>query len=155
MLQVRCGFDIGSTGVYTCPSWSIDNVQIADSPCPPFGTSVFGLSMSSPFGAGSIQIDNVGGTPMAPYVTLLTFNQGNFPNGAVAGIDISPQEIVLQLSYGLPPFVGTLDLGGTSTFLSGPGTLPVGFTLYGVSAVLDMTGSYPALIGSPASFLVP
>ena len=51
--------------------------------------------------------------------------------------------------------LGTLDFGGASSYLAGPGTLPVGITLYGVSAELDPSGSYPVTVCTPASFLVP
>ncbi len=33
-MQVRFGFNIGSTGVYTVGSWSIDDVVLAEGPCP-------------------------------------------------------------------------------------------------------------------------
>lgn len=67
---------------------------------------VFSLNLSAPFGPGSFQIQNVAGTPLAPYVTLLTVNQGSFPNGALGGLDILPSELIFELSFGAPPSSG-------------------------------------------------
>jgi hypothetical protein len=76
------------------------------------------LTASSPFGAGSLflTLDNmVSCTPLASatYVLAATLNQGTFPNGPIAGVDIPMSELLTLITIGAP-FVGTLSNGGTT-----------------------------------------
>jgi GEVED domain len=92
------------------------------------------LSFSSPFGPGSLQMDN---TPCAPaagasYLNAITLAQGTTPAGWFFGLDITLAEVVNQLNLGYP-FSGTLDAFGASTFLL-PAGAPSGLQIWAVSA---------------------
>jgi len=92
------------------------------------------LLFSSPFGPGSIQMDN---TPCAPaagasYLNAITLAQGTTPNGWFFGLDITMADLVNQLQSGYP-FSGSLDAFGASTFVL-PGGAPSGLQIWAVSA---------------------
>lgn len=83
-------------------------------------------------GSYVVGIDVIFGTPGLSYATVITTNAGNYPNGAILGIDPTYIELVVQLSYPYPPFNGVLDGTGCALF-SLPLAGPVGVTVYGVS----------------------
>jgi hypothetical protein len=92
------------------------------------------LAFSSPFGPGSLQMDN---TPCAPvafadYINAITLAAGTFPNGWFFGLDIGWNQLVTEFQSGYP-FSGTLDASGSSTFLL-PAGAPSGLQLWAVSA---------------------
>jgi hypothetical protein len=107
--------------------------------------SAFGLAYSSPFGAGSIQINICGGSPNGQYQLLATLNAGVFPLGWLYGIDITIPE--LQSQIGNFPFLGPLD--GSGAFQLGPfGGLPSGLTIY--SLVFNIPPASVPTIHTPA-----
>ena len=83
-------------------------------------------------GSYVVGIDLIFGTPGLSYATVITTNPGNYPNGAILGIDPTWIELFVQLSYPYPPFNGILDGTGCALF-SLPLAGPVGVTVYGVS----------------------
>lgn len=86
--------------------------------------------LSFPTTPGFLSLCMSGGTPFSGYFTAVTVHQGAFPNGTFFGIDITLQEMFLQIAAGAP-FVGLLD--GAGAALHGPYAVPPGLTLYGVT----------------------
>jgi hypothetical protein len=92
------------------------------------------LLFTSPFGPGSIQMDN---TPCAvvagaAYLNAIALVQGSTPGGWFFGLDIGLNDLVNELQSGYP-FSGSLDGSGSSTFVL-PGGAPSGLQLWAVSA---------------------
>ena len=62
-----------------------------------------------------IQWHLVGGTPLNPYYLAVAASySGVQPSGWFFGINITINELISQLTYGGPPFLGTLDSGGNA-----------------------------------------
>jgi hypothetical protein len=98
------------------------------------GTPNCWLSFSSPFGSGSLQMDN---TPCAAvagadYINAITLVPGTFPTGWFFGLDIPFGQLLSEFQSGYP-FTGTLDGAGASSF-SLPGGVPSGLQIWAVSA---------------------
>jgi hypothetical protein len=100
-------------------------------------------------GPGTLGYTISNGSVFGAFLTILTLNQGNYPNGWLFGIDVLPVELQVCLSFGYP-FSGNLDqCGGT---MVGPvGGLPSGLTAYAFVAGFPPGGSVPTTI-SPATF---
>jgi len=128
----------GEAGNIYPSSVHIDAIQF-------WGEGAFRLKLTSPFGPGSIRLQNLGGGPGSSYWTAVTLDQGSFPFGWLFGVDIPPAQLIQQVGLGAP-FSGTLDAGGNSTFTL-PSGVPPGLQVYAVS--LQFEG--PGPIGS--SFL--
>jgi hypothetical protein len=100
----------------------------------------FALTMSSPLGAGSFQLNLQKGGPFHFFYTCLTLNAGAYPYGPFYGIEPTFTEIIVQLTSNAQPFLGALDGAGAYQF--GPLTGgPAGLTLYGVTLEFDAVGS--------------
>jgi Lectin C-type domain len=108
-----------------------------------WGTDKLQLSMSAPFGPGSIRVTNNQGIPNTPYWTAFTLTQGAYPNGWLFGLDITLSELLSQVAFGVP-FAGTLDSAGHSVFTLGSG-VPAGLPVYAVSLQFgpEITASAP------------
>jgi hypothetical protein len=91
---------------------AIDSVTFNAPPPPPACALVF----SSPFGPGSVQMDNTAcpGSGGNSYLSAITLSPGATPNGWWYGLDISFAALVAQYQTGLP-FAGTLSAAGSST----------------------------------------
>jgi hypothetical protein len=111
--------------------------------------------VASPAGPGSLEIAHVGGTPGALYFTAVTLNAGVFPCGWFGGLDISLFDLLNQLSVGVPPFFGTLDGDGNSSFSLPPGVLPSGLTLYFTSLEAPPPAAEPAFFGAGIAHTIP
>jgi hypothetical protein len=113
------------------------------------------LGMSSPFGAGSIQIGLTGGPPSGTYILAITTYAGIFPNGWLFGLDMPLAELFNQLSAG-PPFFGTL--GSCGELVIGPfgglGFLS-GITLYGVALAMPPGSITPTAHSAALSHTIP
>ena len=72
-----------------------------------WGTDELQLSLSAPFGPGSIRVENSDGIPNTPYWSVFTLAPGAYPNGWLFGLDITFPELMNQVSFGIP-FAGTL-----------------------------------------------
>ena len=106
------------------------------------GTALRALSMSQPL-PGTLQVENIGCTPLNPYITAYTFSPGAFPNGWFFGIDISWFNLLLQATDPLgPPTNGFFDANGGSLWVL-PGGVPPGLTLYAVTVDIDPTTGQP------------
>jgi hypothetical protein len=92
----------------------------------------FALKAESPAGAGSVLLRHENGMPGAPFITIITLNQGAFPNGWLLGIDPTLNEVFLQIANPVPPFFGVLSASGTSSYGPALGLPP--FTFYAGSA---------------------
>jgi len=127
----------------------IDEVQFFSGPLP------CQLFFSSPFGSGSLQMDN---TPCAPlagatYINAITLVPGTFPSGWFFGLDIPFTQLVSEVQTGYP-FTGILDGAGASSFVL-PGGVPSGLQIWAVSAQFA-PGFGPFLFARPAtSYTVP
>ena len=127
----------------------IDDVQFFSGPLP------CQLFFSSPFGSGSIQMDN---TPCATlagaqYINAITLVPGTFPGGWFFGLDIPFTQLVGEVQTGFP-FTGILDPAGASSFLL-PGGVPSGLQLWAVSAQFA-PGFGPFLFARPpVTYTVP
>lgn len=108
------------------------------------------LHVTCPTGAGSVSVVNSGCNPLSTYVTAATLNAGAFPHGWFFGVDIPFSALLSLVSVG-PPFFGTLDASGSSTFLV-PGGIPTGLTFYVVTVVLDPATGLPASSSVPIAF---
>lgn len=119
------------------------------------GTPNCWLSFSSPFGPGSIQMDN---TPCAAvagadYINAVTLTPGVFPTGWFFGLDISFGALLSEFNTGYP-FTGTLDGAGASSFVI-PSGVPSGLQIWAVSAQFA-PGFGPFLYSRPAvTYTVP
>ena len=104
------------------------------------GTPPCALSLSQPF-PGTLQVENIGCTPLNPYVTAYTFAPGAFPMGWFFGIDIGWSNLIMQATDPLgPPTNGFFDANGGSLWIL-PGGVPPGLTLYSVTVDIDpLTG---------------
>ncbi len=96
------------------------------------------LVMTSPLGAGSIQIENKFGEPNAFYFTVLTLNAGNYPYGPFFGIEPSGAEIIVQIQSNAAPFLGALNANGASLFGPVVGLPPL--DVYGVTLTFNPLG---------------
>jgi Lectin C-type domain len=96
-----------------------------------WGYGNFKLAITSPFGPGSIRLQNTNGASGNVYWTPVTLSQGSFPHDWFYGIDVSANDLITQVLAG-PPFSGNLGAGGTSTFTLPSGVAP-GLNLYAVS----------------------
>lgn len=99
----------------------------------------FALKAESPLGVGSLLLRHENGTPSAAYVTLITLNQGAFPNGWLLGIDPTLTEVYLQVGSAAAPFFGVLSPSGTTAYGPVPG-LP-SLTFYAGSAEFTPIGT--------------
>jgi hypothetical protein len=116
-------------------------------------TPKFELAFSSPFGAGSIQIDLTNGPPNGNYYFAVTLAQGLFPNGWIYGLDIGLSDIVSQVNSGYP-FVGSLNAGGGTTIgpISGA---PNGLTVYAVGLGFNSGLGTPDVHTQALSYVIP
>jgi hypothetical protein len=91
------------------------------------------LVFSSPLGAGSLKMVNTE-CPAGvgkDYFVAVTVTQGTYPNGWLFGVDIPFQLLQYEILAG-PPFVGSLDVNGASSF--GPITgVPSGLPIFAVT----------------------
>ena len=127
----------------------IDDVVFFSGPLP---CSMF---FSSPFGPGSIQMDNAPCPAVAgaQYVNALTLAAGVFPNGWFFGLDIGFAGLVNLVNQGYP-FTGILDGVGSSTFLV-PSGAPSGLQIWAVSAQFA-PGFGPFLFArQPVTYTIP
>jgi hypothetical protein len=152
-LSATVGWIKGSNPIGQNTQFSFNTASIPDATV----LSIFPpmlLTMTSPFGPGSIQIDISNGPGSGTYFFCVTFNAGAFPLGYFFGIEPSIQEIVSQASTGFP-FVGPLDPAGAFTL--GPiAGAPSGLTIYSVAlgfdtAILDV----PSLKSAPNVYTIP
>jgi hypothetical protein len=90
------------------------------------------LFFDSPFGPGSLRMQNIACPPvaLANYIIGVTLVQGLTPNGWFHGLDIPLGQLISEFSSGYP-FTGVLDATGASTF--GPIFAPSGLQLWAVS----------------------
>jgi hypothetical protein len=105
-----------------------------------WGYEQFALSFSTPFGPGSIRVQNSGGGAGNAYWTAATLDAGSFPNGWFFGVDISAAEILGEIATGAP-FSGTLNASGASTFTI-PSGVPPGLHIYAVSLQFANEGPF-------------
>lgn len=109
------------------------------------------LTLSAPFGPGSLRAWVNGGTPGAAYFSFYTLTQGAYPNGWFYGISPSMTEIFLQLAVSGAPFSGVLDVTGSARFDVPAGLPPI--TLYGVTTTFGAGGAFD--VSEPSSFTIP
>jgi hypothetical protein len=121
-----------------------------------FGPVPCSLQFTSPFGPGSIQMDN---TPCpavagASYFNPITLLPGVFPGGWFFGLDITFTDLANQFYTGYP-FTGGLDATGASTF--GPVAAPFlsGLTLYGVTTHFTLGFGSFISARAPVSYTIP
>ena len=81
-----------------------------------WGSGEFRLSITAPFGPGSIQVQNTRRRPGNGYWTAVTLDPGSFPNGWLFGLDITAGELLSARLQSGVPFSGTLNASGISTF---------------------------------------
>ena len=136
--QVRFGFEVGSTGVYVCSSWNIDNFTIAD-PGPPD----YQLNNSS----ASLDIDGVQAAEYTP--AIISKDIVN------CGATLTPATGTLNISAALPNTLHDIGLNSaTIAPLSGPGIMVGGnvLNLRLTSGLSFMYGGVnPSLQGFPGS----
>lgn len=96
------------------------------------------LSLPSPLGPGSISVVLSEGEANAPYLTILTLNAGDYPNGPFFGIAPSTIELAMQVQAGGAPFLGLLDASGAANFGPVLGLPPL--TVFGVTIAFDSMG---------------
>jgi len=112
------------------------------------------LSISAPFGPGSIRFENSLCAPGSIYATAVSVNTpGRFPSGWFFGVDITIPLFLIEMSAG-PPFYGLLTANGTST-LTLPAGIPAGLQLNAVTAAFDPGTGLFQLASPPISFLTP
>jgi hypothetical protein len=123
----------------------------ATSPAIVLWVQTFGLSLSLPSGSGSLAVANSGGVPHAPYFTAITFDLLNATQpslGWLGGLHIELGLAIREFMTAAPPFVGTLDAGGSSTWTSAPGMIPpfmIGNPIWAVTVTIDATASFTGL----------
>jgi hypothetical protein len=93
------------------------------------------IGMSQPGGPGSFQVTNTSCLSGASYFSAFSLNaqNGTTPgSGPWSGLFISTADVISEYLVGAPPFLGTLDATGTSTFSYPAFTLTflVGQTVY-------------------------
>jgi Lectin C-type domain len=120
-----------------------------------WGQGQFKLTITAPFGPGSIRLANTGGGGGNGYWTAVTLTQGAFPNGWLFGVDVGLPELLGEVTSGVP-FSGTLDGIGGSIFTI-PAGVPPGLPLYAVSIHFDDAPSGGEFLGAsaPEFFLTP
>jgi hypothetical protein len=110
------------------------------------------LNFSS-FAPGCLLTSINGLPPNGLYFLAVTVNQGNFPYGALYGIDILFPELIAELNTGAP-FLGGAD--GCGNVQLGPFCGPIsGITIYGVA--IGFATAYvlpPTIVSIPASFTI-
>lgn len=106
----------------------------------------YSLTINQPFGPLSLFINHNSPTqPGANYLTTFSFDPINaaLPGaGLWAGLHISYNDIIGQVLFLTPPFVGTLDAGGQAFFFMPPFSLPASLsntTAYAVSLTYNPT----------------
>jgi hypothetical protein len=122
--------DIGLSGTLPDGGSTADFVLVPILPAPDPCHLVF----SSPFGPGSLQMDNgpCAAAANLTYLTAIALSPGVFPNGWFFGVDISLPDLINEYNLGFP-FVGSLDAAGASSFFI-PGGVPSGLSLWAVTA---------------------
>ncbi len=115
-------------------------------------TSRLELKLSSPLGASSLLIQDVGGEHGDVYINLFSLFPGNFPSGMWFGIDMTLTEVLVQIGSGAPPFIGVLDAQGAASFGPIVGLPPL--TVYGVALELNPSG-YIVRTSAPISYVIP
>jgi hypothetical protein len=120
-----------------------------------WGSDEFRLSITAPFGPGSIRLQNTGGDPGNAYWTAVTLAPGSFPFGWLFGVDIPATELFSQVAFGVP-FSGTLNGSGVSTFTLASG-VPSGLHVYAVSLRFGSAASGGQFLGAsaPEHFVTP
>jgi hypothetical protein len=97
-------------------------------------------------GPGTIGFTVASGPPSGQYLTVMSLNQGAYPNGWFFGIDVLPFELDLMLSWGYP----------VSGHTFGPvGGAPSGMSIYGVPFGFAPGSPVPTTIGAPATTTIP
>lgn len=100
-------------------------------------------AIAQPTGPGSFELNLAGGPGSAAYFTALTFDPANAAaplEGYWRGLHVPLGELLTELAFGAPPFVGALDAAGDAAFALPAGSLPpgiVGSTLFGVTHAFD------------------
>ncbi len=115
-------------------------------------TSRLELKLSSPLGASSLRVQDIGGEHGDLYINLFSLFPGNFPSGAWFGIDMTLTEVLVQIGSGAPPFTGILDAQGAASFGPIVGLPPL--TVYGVALELNPSG-YIVRTSAPISYMIP
>ena len=129
-LAMNVEFHVANTFDVNYPSYAyLDNIQLGSQAAP------FAVSLSSPAGAGSLQVDNTGLTVGTATYNIFTVNEpcpGGPGTGPFLGLcTTNPQFLIDQFNSGLPPFA-FLATGPTRSW--GPITgLPSGMVLECVS----------------------
>jgi trimeric autotransporter adhesin len=101
------------------------------------------LTMTQPYGAGSILVANTSGIPGSSYFSAFTFDSANLVNpgnGFWLGLHIPYPELLSQFATQTPPFVGVLDANGGSAFaLPGGAIAPSlsGARVFALTAIYD------------------
>ena len=67
-----------------------------------WGQGQFKLTITAPFGPGSIRLANAGGGAGNGYWTAVTLTQGAFPNGWLFGVDVGLPELLGEVASGVP-----------------------------------------------------
>ncbi|NRA97287.1 MAG: hypothetical protein HRU14_13875 [Planctomycetes bacterium] len=126
----------GNTGSINCAHGYFGDPFLSN------GSPPCALSFSQPV-PGSLQVENIGCTPLNPYVTAYTFNQGAFPGGWFFGIDIGWANLISQATNPLgPPTNGFFDANGGSLWIL-PAGVPPGLTIYAVTIDIEPVTGQP------------
>jgi hypothetical protein len=104
---------------------AINGMQVCDG---------YELTLTQAAGGFPLFMSNFRGTPGNLYVNLVTTTHGSFPNGPVFGLDMTLEELMYEVAFGVP-FLGVLGPNGTAMF-SASG-VPPGITAYCVSIEVD------------------
>jgi hypothetical protein len=115
----------------------------------------FAVTTTSPFGAGSLQLDWTGAFPCIGGIYFLgvTLQQGAYPTGWFYGLDIGFPQLGAQIAQGFP-FIGTLSTSGTATI--GPFTgLPSGLQFWAVSLGVPTISPIPTSYTAPFTYVIP
>lgn len=115
-------------------------------------TSRLELKLTSPLGASSLRVQNIGGEHGDLYINLFSLFPGNFPAGAWFGVDMTLTEVLVQIGSGAPPFTGILDAQGAASFGPIVGLPPL--TVYGVALETNPSG-YIVRTSAPISYTIP
>ena len=113
-----------------------------------------GMNLSfSTFGPGTIGFAINSAPALGTVITIVTTNQGAYPNGWFFGIDVQPFELQFSLGSGYP-LTASLDQCGSFAF--GPvGGAPSGIAVYAVSFGFPVGAPVPNLISAPAFITIP
>ena len=118
------------------------------------------LSISQPTGSGSLQIENLCMQAGDLYFTALSTSAANSGptsgTGWWGGLHIGLGELVTQYLFAAPPFRGTLDPAGHSSFMLPAGALQgiIGTTFYAVTRTFDQTTSMLTATSNLASVTI-